>query len=352
MTQSKNHTLPPQYRLGSYRILSLLSSGGFSLVYLAQTPQNRLVAIKEYLPNKLAKREAGQIGFHILADQERAFRHGMRCFFEEGRALAGLYHSNVVRVLNFIQANDTVYLVLRYEAGRTLHDYVQHRTTHYAIREFFLRRTFYHLLNGIRQVHAHKLLHLDIKPSNIYLRRDGSPILMDFGSSRQMLTKTAPKLAPMYTPGYAAPEQHTADAKLGPWTDIYGIGATLYACIGLCSLPSAHKRLEKDELIPAVILFRGKYPVSLLELIDRCLQLDPLQRPQTGYELQKSMQFGMEPNDFVTTLPFNTRPTPFHHPPKPGTAFDQEAWQTGLPHHSAVSIGASARFIDQPDPKE
>ena len=111
-----------------------------------------------------------------IADENLAtFRYGMKCFFEEGRALAKLSHPNVVRVLNFFRANETVYLVMRYERGRTLQEHIQARRG--AMKENFIRRVFTLLLNGLREVHANKLLHLDIKPANVYIRNDITPVL-------------------------------------------------------------------------------------------------------------------------------------------------------------------------------
>jgi serine/threonine protein phosphatase PrpC len=182
------------------------------------------VAIKEYLPNSLALRKDGETEPQVSDEHRLAFRYGMKCFFEEGRALAKLMHPNVVRVLNFFRANGTVYMVMQFERGRTLHDYIQkHRGE---VKEMLIRAVFARLLNGLREVHAHKLLHLDIKPSNIYLRNDGTPVLLDFGAARQTLASDQPVLKPMYTPGYAAPEQYEKDAQLGPWTDIYSVGAS------------------------------------------------------------------------------------------------------------------------------
>ena len=102
-------------------------------------------------------------------------------------------HPNVVRVLNFFRANGTVYMVMQFERGRTMHDYIQKHKGD--ISERFLRGVFTRMLNGLREVHAHKLLHLDIKPSNIYLRTDGTPVLLDFGAARQTLVSDQPILA-------------------------------------------------------------------------------------------------------------------------------------------------------------
>ena len=164
----------------------------------------------------------------------------MKCFFEEGRALAHLNHPNVVRVLNFFRANETVYMVMQYERGRTLQEHIhKHRGE---IRETFVRNVFARLLNGLREVHAQKLLHLDIKPSNIYLRTDGNPVLLDFGAARQALRTDGPTLKPMYTPGFAAPEQYKAPDQMGPWTDIYAVGASMYACLAGAAPQAADKR--------------------------------------------------------------------------------------------------------------
>src|SRR5213075_2287715 len=101
------------------------------------------------------------------------FRHGLRCFFEEGRALAMITHPNVVRVENFFRANETCYMVMTYVRGRTLQFHIQRNRAE--ITEAFLRRVFISLLNGLREVHANKLLHLDIKPANVFISMEGKP---------------------------------------------------------------------------------------------------------------------------------------------------------------------------------
>jgi serine/threonine protein kinase len=118
MAQQANHPLPNGYRLEEYTIERQLSLGGFSIVYLAADADGRQVAIKEYLPNSLALRGEGETRPNIDAEHLGAFRYGMKCFFEEGRSLARLSHPNVIRVLNFFRANDTVSMVMPYEEGR------------------------------------------------------------------------------------------------------------------------------------------------------------------------------------------------------------------------------------------
>jgi hypothetical protein len=145
------------------------------------------------------------------------------------------------------------------------------------------------MLNGLREVHSHKLLHLDLKPSNIYLRSDNTPVLIDFGAARQTLASDQPMLKPMYTPGFASPEHYGARTDLGPWSDIYSVGASMYACLAGCAPQSADERLKKDTLSPAMMRWDGQFSDRLLEIIDWCLNLNHLYRPQSVFALQKAL---------------------------------------------------------------
>ncbi len=287
MAQQANHALPSGYQLEDYRIEHQLSLGGFSIVYLATDAEGRFVAIKEYLPNSLALRAEGEIRPLITEEHMPAFRYGMKCFFEEGRALAKLSHPNVIRVLNFFRSNDTVYMVMEYENGRTLQEFIQKNKA--VITENFIRNVFTKLLNGLREVHSHKLLHLDLKPSNIYMRNDYSPVLIDFGAARQTLARDTPMLKPMYTPGFASPEHYSQRELLGPWSDIYSVGASMYASLAASAPQAADARIDKDKLVPAMVRWDGQYSDHLLETIDWCLCLNHLYRPQSVFALQKAL---------------------------------------------------------------
>jgi serine/threonine protein kinase len=292
MASQANQALPEGTRLENYRIVRTLASGGFSIVYLAHDANESPVVIKEYLPSTLAVRSESATPKIAAADLPR-FRYGMKCFFEEGGALAKLQHPNVVRVLNFFRANETVYLVMRYERGRSLQKHIENRKG--LPDEIWVRATFAQLLNGLREVHTNKLLHLDIKPANVFLRTDDSPLLIDFGAARQTLSAEGVKLPPTYTPGFAAPEQYARKAELGPWTDIYSVGATVYSCFAGAAPQPAHLRLEKDELVPARKAWSGHYSAVLLDIVEWCLRLDHLERPQSVFALQKALLGEKEP---------------------------------------------------------
>jgi hypothetical protein len=287
MASQTTEPLAPGARLGEYVIDRQIGGGGFSLVYLAYDMANQPVAIKEYLPGGVVVRDGLGTVHPTSEDKQASFRYGMKCFFEEGRALASIRHPNVVRVTNFFRANDTVYMVMDYEKGRTLQKYISTSTT--ALRESFIRGVFVQLLNGLREVHTNRILHLDIKPSNIYLRNDGSPLLIDFGAARNALNLDVRFASTMYTPGFAPPEMYSQRERLGPWTDLYSIGASMYACITKSPPLPSDQRMKRDTLEPMANTHANQYSAPLLELIDHMLRLNYTERPQSVFTVQKRL---------------------------------------------------------------
>jgi serine/threonine protein kinase len=297
MAGQQNAALPDGLDIGGYRIVKKIAAGGFSIVYLAEDAQGHHVAIKEYLPATLASRKFGQLQPAVTNEHLELYRVGLKYFLDEGRALASISHPNVVRVLNFFRANDTVYMVMGYEQGRSLQDHITRRKKagdKPLVSEQAIRWMFAQVMDALREVHTHKLLHLDLKPANIYLRDDGTPILLDFGAARQTLHADLSTLHPMYTPGFAAPELSTKK-ELGPWTDIYSIGATIFNCMVGVPPQSAHERRRDDRMEQFYTELHALYTPELVQLVRSSLMLDPLKRPQSVFALQKSMRDGIGP---------------------------------------------------------
>ncbi|KIF80716.1 serine/threonine protein kinase [Noviherbaspirillum autotrophicum] len=293
MAAQNNAPLPDGLEIAGYRIVKKIASGGFSIVYLAYDEDGNAVAIKEYLPSSLALRQPGELVPAIASENLPVFRIGLKCFFEEGRALARISHPNVVSVLNFFRANDTVYMVMAYESGRSLQDHILRRRDkgeRPLVSERFIRKMFNQVMNGLREVHANKLLHLDLKPANIYLRMDGTPILLDFGAARQTLKTDMPKLYPMYTPGFAPPELYIKNGNLGPWTDIYSIGASMFACMVGAPPQPADQRKTNDKMEDHFRKLESTYSRELIQVIRWSLRIDPLERPQSVFALQKALR--------------------------------------------------------------
>jgi serine/threonine protein kinase len=228
----------------------------------------------------------------VLPDKLSLYRLGLKSFFEEGRSLAQISHPSVVSVLNFFRQNETVYLVMNYLEGATLQDYIMAGRQLKAERVFSestIRSVFDEILQGLRVVHQNKMLHLDIKPANLFITDDDCAVLIDFGAAREVLLKDGNFTQPMYTPGFASPEMYRRESNLGPWTDIYAIGACMYSMI--LGYPPAEvvKRRDKDP-VPGMLLRKSDvYSDKLIEVVEWCMALDPLARPQSVFELQSAL---------------------------------------------------------------
>lgn len=286
---TRQDALPKGYVLnGEYRIEKALGGGGFSIVYLAtHVESGDRHVVKEYLPGNQARRATDSRVEPLSDDTASAFKFGIKRFFDEAAALAKVNHPNIVRVSNFFRANNTVYMVMAWEQGRDLRWYIKHKAG--PLSERFLRTVFPKLLLGLDELHANRLLHLDIKPANIFLRPGGKPLLLDFGAARDVMTETKRRGPQTLTLGYAPIEQHR-HGHLGGWTDLYAIGASMHACIAGVPPPPATERAQKDRYKPAARRFARRYSARLLEAIDWCLQVDQLQRPQTVAALLEFMQ--------------------------------------------------------------
>ncbi|MBU0587672.1 MAG: serine/threonine protein kinase [Gammaproteobacteria bacterium] len=292
MSKVKPAPLPPDTVIGGYRIVRKVAAGGFGVVYLALDPEGQQVAVKEYLPSSLATRAPGELLPMVQNDKLPLYRLGLKSFFEEGRSLAQISHPSVVSVLNFFRENDTVYMVMNYLEGAALQDFIitaRDLKRQKVFRESTIRSLFDEILRGLRIVHQHKMLHLDIKPANIFVTDDNKSVLIDFGAAREVLSKEGNFVRPMYTPGFAAPEMYRRDASMGPWTDIYAIGACIYACMKGFPPNEAPQRLEKDRIGIALARLRGVYSDNLIEVVEWCMSLDPLSRPQSVFTLQKEL---------------------------------------------------------------
>ncbi len=290
--------LPPRTKLGNYHIVQQIAAGGFGLVYKAVDEKGRAVAIKEYLPAALCTRAAGQKHPVVHPDKLSLYRLGLKSFFEEGRALAQISHDSVVRVLNFFRENETVYMVMNLLEGASLQDFVliaRSLKKPKIFHESTIFSLFEEILTGLRVVHQYRMLHLDIKPANIFVTNADKAVLIDFGAAREVINHEINFVRPMYTPGFAAPEMYRRKGELGPWTDIYAIGACMFVCMLGYPPNAAPQRLEKDRLSLALSKMRKIYSDNLIEMVEWCMALDPLARPQSVHALVKEMESDAAP---------------------------------------------------------
>jgi serine/threonine protein kinase len=292
MSKLKPASLPPDTVIGGYRVVRKISAGGFGVVYLATDKEGHQVAIKEYLPSALTTRSPGELVPRVAPEKLSLYRLGLKSFFEEGRALAQISHPSVVSVLNFFRQNETVYMVMNYLEGGSLQDFIvtaRDLKQEKIFRESTIRSLFDEILRGLRIVHQHKMLHLDLKPANVIITDANRAVMIDFGAAREVLNKEGNFTRPMYTPGFAAPEMYRRDSSMGPWTDIYAIGACIYSCMQGYPPNDAPQRQEKDRLALSLTRLRGVYSDNLIEVVEWCMALDPLSRPQSAFALQKEL---------------------------------------------------------------
>ncbi len=275
--------LPGGTRVDEYTIVRTLGGGGFSIVYLASDRQGKQVVLKEYIPSRIASRDDSRT---VVASKESyadRFAHGQRLFFQEAGALGNLKHPNIVNVINFFRANGTVYMVMEYQEGYNLQNYIlRHKGK---LSETFILTVFLPLLDGLKTIHKNGLLHLDVKPGNIHLCHGASPLLLDFGAVHEMMHTRQFQPNQVVTPGFSPIEQLDPGGYVGPWTDIYAIGATMRTCMAGSPPPSSTKRRERDTMKTALNAFKKKYSSSLLEAVDWAMEVDPILRPQNVEQL-------------------------------------------------------------------
>ncbi len=295
------NTLPENSILEDYRIKRLIGAGGFGITYLGkdlrEPPDSprRNVAIKEYLPFEIATRMPDGIQVGILSEADRDdFLYGLEKFEREARTLARFKHPNIVEVRRYFRANGTAYIVMKYEKGVDFETVIVSPEPMY---EDVLRAFLGPLLDGLGAVHEAGFLHRDVKPSNIYVRKeDLSPVLLDFGAARAALTTKSQKMTALVTPGYAPFEQYSSDGNNGPWSDIYGLGAVLYAAVTKERPREATERMaamikgKRDPQVPAAERVKSLFSSELLAAIDWAICVAENERPQSVAQLRQVLK--------------------------------------------------------------
>ena len=298
------NALPAGHALQEYLIERVLGVGGFGLTYLALDQNlNLKVAVKEYLPDDIALRAPDQTIAPRSEETAETFSWGKRRFLDESRTLASYRHPNIVRVMRFFEANGTAYMVMEFVEGAPLPDWAGPRRP---LAEAQVAALLAPLLDGLEVVHKSGFMHRDIKPMNIYVREDNSPVLLDFGAARQKSSE----LTAVVTPGYAPFEQYHTQGKQGPWSDIYALGGVLYWMVTGIHPHEAAARIREDSMPPAVqAAGKGRFRPEFLAAIDWALAPYEDQRPQSVQELREALLGGGEPKTQVAQPKTQVRTT-------------------------------------------
>src|SRR5262245_49876146 len=307
-----SQALAAGHRLQEYRIDRLLGFRGFGLTYLATDSNlNLKVALKEYLPGDIAERGLDQTIGPRSPDAAETFGWGKQRFLDESRTLASFRHPNIVRVMRFFEANGTAYMVMEFVEGAPLGEWVKARRP---IVEAQCAAMAGPLLDGLEVVHKAGFLHRDIKPNNIYIRDDGTPVLLDFGSARQRSSE----LTAIVTPGYAPFEQYHTQGNQGPWSDLYALAGVLYWMVTGSPPVEAAGRVREDKMTPAAKAGdRSRFRPEFLSAIDWALAPFEDKRPQSVAEWRAAL-LPKQPPSAASEAKTVLAPSQ----PKTGLAFD------------------------------
>lgn len=308
--------LPPGAVVGEYTILSKLGKGGFGITYRAKhTDSGSIVVIKEHIPEGMAIRMPD--GYAVVSstpEKEEEFRTTMAEFMEEVSILMGLEHPGIVPILGAFEANGTAYYAMPFVEGTPLQ--IPEKPTfdrsQKAAEARKIKQQLRALLFTLEYLEQHNIVHRDIKPENIIVNEEGRPILLDFGSARQL--QSGKVFNNIYTPNFCAPEQSTAisdaemSSKLSRRTDIYALGACFYYLITRLLPPRADTRMHASPDPYKPLASRKDlqlyYEPYFLQSIDRALSLDPRERWQDAPTWRMCTESGIvpPPRSFVVRM--------------------------------------------------
>lgn len=258
---------------GKYKIDRVLGQGGFGITYAAtHTVLNSKVAIKELFPEGTARQGTTVAPPGTLGGG--GWQELKKSFILEAQTVARFNHPAIVRVMDIFEENGTAYLVMEYLEGQPLGKVLEKGPASMDLVE----KTAREVAEALKVVHGNGLLHRDIKPDNIYLEKTGRVVLIDFGSARNFASGQSSKHTRLVTPGYAPLEQYATQATLGPYTDIYALGATLHHALTGQQPPDAVSRTTGAQLAP----LPANMPRALRSAVEAAMQVEVVKRPQTA----------------------------------------------------------------------
>ena len=275
-----------------YKIEEVIGAGGFGITYRAWDPLLQLyVAIKEYYPSGIATRSADSSKVCVPVGQEqREYHRGKIRFLKEAQDVARFQSEpNIVSIYDYLEENDTAYMVMEYLHGCTLKQYIREHggrldTDH-------ILHICLSVLDALAVVHKAGMIHRDISPENIFICEDLTVKLIDFGAAKQVYLDGEQTMSVVLKPGYAPPEQYAKKDKQGPWTDIYALGATLYFAATGEKPEESFGRVLEDTIKP-VCEVNPEIPRAMSQVIMRAMSVKIEDRYQTVEAMREALLAG------------------------------------------------------------
>lgn len=277
-----------------YKVIDCIGIGGFGITYLCEDiALHRLVALKEYYPAQWSEREDTYVAVKS-SDLLQPYRHGLKSFFKEIKITAKFMHTpHLVTIYDAFEANDTAYMVMEYLLGISVGREMRTRGYKpYSLME--VTDILFPVMDALEVMHDRKIIHSDVSPGNIMVTDQREIYLIDMGAAKYNIESQLSINAAFLKIDYAAPEQYQTarqgkSSAEGPWTDIYALGATMYYLLMGRKPPDVIRRLngEDTDLSEGLI---GKLPVEWIELLQKTMELEPVNRISTVSQLRGLLQ--------------------------------------------------------------
>lgn len=273
---------------GRYITGRVLGQGGFGVTYIASDWKTKQrVAIKEYLPDTMATRVAGCSVSAYSGERGESFAYGKECFLKEAQTLAEFIgNPNIVRVHSYFEEYGTAYFVMDYVEGTSFQEFIREQGGKIPWQE--AEKILLPIMEALRAVHGKGIIHRDVTPDNIFITKDGTVKLLDFGAARYSLGDKSRSLDVVLKHGFAPKEQYTRHGRQGSYTDVYTVAASFYYAVTGRRPPDSIDRLEEDDLVPPSSLGID-IPVNVENAILKGMGVQPADRYQSMAEFQKEL---------------------------------------------------------------
>lgn len=290
----KRTPLNPNTIISGLRVINLIGAGSFGLTYLVEDLNSSAkFVMKEFYPDLIAYRDSSR-SIRPLDGRNNAedFEYCKRKSLTEAKNLAGIDHPNILRIERFFLANNTIYILTHFIDGVVLSEAIDKGTINLD-KEF--KNILLGLLTGLEFCHRMRVVHGDLKPANIMLRKDLSPVIIDFGASIKIGSENSGGSAQMLTDGYAPPESYSFRMTPSTASDIYSLGAVLYRLVTRKHLPIARQRLLLDDTSLIISELEGHNRLINQEtrrFILNAISLDMRARPSLSPQLISTITQG------------------------------------------------------------